>query len=120
MLPRAPRSSASRPFRAHLAAGLRLLAFRIVIVGCGLVATALVASPIGAALAFDQAWWLLALVVTLPLGVVVGVGAALASEFTTAFVVPLMAADGCGVREGGDGSHRLCAPTGRSSRSTYW
>ncbi|MCF2239493.1 hypothetical protein KVP04_10190 [Halobacterium salinarum] len=88
------------PFRAHLAAGLRLLAFRIVIVGCGLVATALVASPIGAALAFDQAWWLLALVVTLPLGVVVGVGAALASEFTTAFVVPLMAADGCGVREG--------------------
>ena len=88
------------PFRRWLGPGLRLLGFRIVVVFVGLLAAALVVAPIAAAVLLGQLVWLAVLVVTVPLGLVVGALAALASEFTTAFVVPLMADDGVGVVAG--------------------
>jgi hypothetical protein len=87
------------PFRRWLGPGLRLLGFRIGVVLVGLLATALVLAPIAAALLLGQLVWLAVLIVTVPLGLLVGVASALASEFTTAFVVPLMADDGVGVLE---------------------
>jgi len=66
----------------------------------GLLAAALVVAPVAAALLLGQLVWLALLVVTVPLAVLVGAGSALASEFTTAFVVPLMADDGVGVVAG--------------------
>lgn len=85
------------PFSRRLGPGLRLLGFRFAVLLVGLVATAFVLAPVAAALLLGQFVWLLALVVTIPLGIVVGAVAALASEFTTAFVVPLMADDGTDV-----------------------
>lgn len=88
------------PFRRWLGPGLRLLGFRMGVLLVGLLATALVLAPIAAALLLGQLIWLVVLVVTVPLGMLVGAAAALASEFTTAFVVPLMADDGVGVLGG--------------------
>jgi|AntRauMinimDraft_4_1070384.scaffolds.fasta_scaffold00654_8 hypothetical protein len=88
------------PFRRWLWPGLRLLGFRVGVILVGLLATALVLAPIAAALLLGQMLWLVALVVVIPLAVLVGAASAIASEFTTAFVVPLMADDGVGVLEG--------------------
>lgn len=79
------------PFRARLGAGFRLLGFRLGVILVGLLATALVLAPVAAAVLLGQLVWLVVLVVTVPLAVVVGAASALAAEFTTAFVVPLMA-----------------------------
>jgi len=90
----------AEPFRRWLGPGLRLLGFRIGVLLVGLLASALVLAPVAAALLLGQMVWLAVLVVTVPLAVLVGAVAALASEFTTAFVVPLMTDDGVGVLEG--------------------
>jgi MFS family permease len=79
-----------RPFRNRFGSGLRLFAFRILVAIFGLVAFALVAVPVAFAALTGNPVWLLALVVTVPLLVVVGVLVAAVLEFTTAFVVPLM------------------------------
>jgi len=88
------------PFGARLGPGLRLLGFRIVVVLVGVLASALVLAPVAAAVLLGQLGWLLVLLVTVPLALAVGAGSALAAEFTTAFVVPLMAEDGLGLLEG--------------------
>jgi hypothetical protein len=98
------------PFRARLGPGLRLFGFRVAVVLVGAFAAALAAVPVGLALLTGTVAWLLALAVTLPLALAVGLAAALAAEFTTAFVVPLMAADGVGLLEG----WRRLAPVVRS------
>lgn len=90
----------AEPFQRRLGPGLRLFGFRIAVVLVGVLASALLLAPVAAALLLGQLVWLLALAVTLPLALVVGLGTALASEFTTAFVVPLMAEDGVGLLEG--------------------
>ncbi|SEV93481.1 DUF7544 domain-containing protein [Halobacterium jilantaiense] len=88
------------PFRRWLGAGLRLLGFRLAVVFAGLLAVALVVAPVAAALLVGPVAWLALLVVTVPLAAVVGAASAVASEFTTAFVVPLMVDDGVGVVAG--------------------
>lgn len=88
------------PFRRRLGAGLRLFGFRLVVVLTVLVAMLGVAVPVGLAVLTGAPVWLLALLVTFPLLVVAGLGAALLLEFTTAFVVPLMTEHGYGVTEG--------------------
>jgi len=88
------------PFRRWLGPGLRLLGFRIAVVFVGLLAAAVVVAPVAAAVLSGQPVWLVGLVVAVPLAVLVGAVSALASEFTTAFVVPLMADDGVGVLAG--------------------
>lgn len=88
------------PFRERLGAGLRLFAFRLAAMLAVLVVAAGVVVPVGLTVAFGSPVWLLALLVTVPLLLVVGLVAALALEFTTAFVVPLMAEDGGGVLDG--------------------
>lgn len=87
-------------FGRSLGAGLRLFAFRAAAVFVGLLAAALIVAPVAAALVLGQLVWLLALAVTLPLALVVGLGTVVATEFTTAFVVPLMADDDVGVVAG--------------------
>lgn len=81
------------PFGQRLGPGLRLFAFRVAVVLVGVLAAALVLAPVAAALLLGQLVWLLALAVTLPLALAVGLATAVAAEFTTAFVVPLMADD---------------------------
>jgi hypothetical protein len=88
------------PFGAKLGAGLRLLAFRIGVGLVVLVAFAGVAVPAVLAGVTGTPLPLLALVLTVPLLFVVGVLAAATLEFTTAFVVPLMAEHGGGVLDG--------------------
>ncbi|MFC3476261.1 DUF7544 domain-containing protein [Halobacterium litoreum] len=85
------------PFRERLGVGLRLFGFRLAVILAVLVAVAGVLAPVGLAVAFDAPLALLALLVTLPLLLVVGFVAALVSEFTTAFVVPLVAEEGGGI-----------------------
>jgi len=88
------------PFRRWLGAGLRLLGFRLAVILAGLFAAALVVAPVAAALLLGQLVWLVVLVVTVPLAAVAGAASAVVSEFTTAFVVPLMVDDGVGVLAG--------------------
>nr|WP_238324018.1 hypothetical protein [Halobacterium hubeiense] len=88
------------PFRRHLGAGLRLFGFRLLVLAAVALAVAGVVAPAALAATTGAVLWLLALVVTVPLLLVVGAGAALVSEFTTAFVVPLMAERGGSVLDG--------------------
>jgi hypothetical protein len=88
------------PFRRWLGPGLRLFGFRLAIVLLGLLAAAGIAGPVLLAFLTGSLVWLLALAVTLPLALLLGAASALASEFTTAFVVPLMMDDGVGITEG--------------------
>ncbi|MCD2200442.1 hypothetical protein LPA44_11120 [Halobacterium sp. KA-4] len=85
------------PFRTRLGAGLRLFGFRLAITIAVLLAVAAVVAPIIFAASTDVVISLLALVVTIPLLAVVSATTALVAEFTTAFVVPLMAEHGGGV-----------------------
>lgn len=88
------------PFRRRLGAGLRLFGFRVVVMLAVLVAALGVAVPVGLAFVTGSPVWLLLLLVTVPLLVAAGVLSAVVLEFTTAFVVPLMADDGVGVMAG--------------------
>ncbi|WP_336037617.1 DUF7544 domain-containing protein [Halobacterium yunchengense] len=85
------------PFGARLGAGLRLFGFRILVGVAVLLAVLGVAVPAWLAAVTGTPLPLLALVVTVPLVVVAGLAAAVVLEFTTAFVVPLMAEHGGGV-----------------------
>jgi len=88
------------PFGDRFGAGLRLLLFRI---GVGLVVFVAVAGVVVPAVLAGVTGTplpLLALVLTVPLLFVVAVLAAATLEFTTAFVVPLMAEHGGGVLDG--------------------
>ncbi|MCG1002965.1 MULTISPECIES: hypothetical protein [Halobacterium] len=88
------------PLRERLGPGLRLFGFRLLVLFAVLLAAAGVAVPVFFAATTDAVLVLLALVVSVPLFAVVGAVAALVSEFTTAFVVPLMAEHGSGVLDG--------------------
>lgn len=88
------------PFGERLGAGLRLLAFRIVVGILVLLAVAGVVLPVALVGITGTPLPLVALVVTLPILLVAGVVAAGVLEFTTAFVVPLMAEHGDGVLDG--------------------
>lgn len=88
------------PFRQRLGSGLRLFGFRILVSVVVLLAVAAVIAPVVLVAATETPLPLLALVVTIPLLLVVAPIAALVSEFTTAFVVPLMAEHGDGVLDG--------------------
>jgi hypothetical protein len=88
------------PFRRWFGAGLRLFAFRLAVVAAGVLAAAGVVVPVALAVLVGPLAWLLALLVTVPLALAVGVVAAVAAEFTTAFVVPLLMDDGGGVLDG--------------------
>ncbi|GAA0276731.1 DUF7544 domain-containing protein [Halobacterium noricense] len=88
------------PFRQRLGSGLRLFGFRILVTVAVLLALAAVVAPVILAASAETPLPLLALVVTVPLLFVVAPVAALVSEFTTAFVVPLMAEHGDGVLDG--------------------
>lgn len=85
------------PFRRRLRPGLQLFAFRVVLVVATLAAVAAVLVPVWFAVVQQTAVWLLLLVVTVPLTLVVGLLSSALSEFTTAFVVPLMAESGDGL-----------------------
>ena len=88
------------PFRERLGSGLRLFGFRILVTVVVLLAVAAVVAPVVLVASTGTPLPLLALVVTVPLLLVVAPIAALVSEFTTAFVVPLMAEHGDGVLDG--------------------
>jgi len=88
------------PFRRRLGAGLRLFGFRLVAMLAVFVAALGVVVPVGLAVVAGSPVWLLALLVTVPVLVAAALVAALILEFTTAFVVPLMADDGVGVMAG--------------------
>ncbi|WP_353633736.1 hypothetical protein ABSL23_10755 [Halobacterium sp. NMX12-1] len=88
------------PFRRRLGPGLRLFGFRLLIIAVMLLAVAGVVVPLALVAATDAVLWLLALVVTVPLLLVVGASTALIAEFTTAFVVPLVAEHGGGILDG--------------------
>jgi len=88
------------PFGDRLGAGLRVFALRAGVTLAVLLAGAGVFVPVSSAVTTGTARPLLALVVTVPLLLLVGTLAALVSEFTTAFVVPLMVEYGDGVLEG--------------------
>lgn len=85
------------PFRRRLRPGLQLFLFRVVLVVVTLLAVGTVLAPVWLAAVQGTPVWLLLLVVTVPLTVVVGLLSAAVSEFTTAFVVPLMAEHGTGL-----------------------
>jgi hypothetical protein len=78
------------PFRERLRPGLQLFLFRTGLVVATLLAVGTILVPIWLAAVGGTPVWLLLLVVSVPLTLVVGVLSAVASEFTTAFVVPLM------------------------------
>lgn len=88
------------PLRRHLGAGLRLFGFRLLVLAAVALAVAGVVAPVALAATTGAVLWLLALAATVPLLLVVGASAALVSEFTTAFVVPLMAEHGGTVLDG--------------------
>lgn len=85
------------PFRRRLRPGLQLFLFRVVLVVVTLLAVGTILAPIWLAAVQGTAIWLLLLVVTVPLTFVVGILSSGLSEFTTAFVVPQMAARGTGL-----------------------
>lgn len=88
------------PTRNRLGAGLRLFGFRLLVGLVVLVAAAGVAVPAALAALWATPLPLLALVVTVPLLLATAAVAAVVLEFTTAFVVPLMAEHGDGVFDG--------------------
>jgi len=88
------------PFGRRLGAGLRLFGFRVVAILALVAAVLGVVLPVGAAVVLQASAALLALFVTVPLLLVVGVLTAVVLEFTTAFVVPLMTEHGVGVLAG--------------------
>ncbi len=88
------------PFRDRLGPGLRLFVLRAAVTLAVLLAGAGVVVPVFFAVTTGTALPLLALVVTVPLLFAVAASGALVAEFTTAFVVPLMAEYGVGVFEG--------------------
>jgi hypothetical protein len=88
------------PFRQRLGSGLRLFGFRILVTVVVLLTVAAVVAPVLLVASTGTPLPLLALVVTIPLLLVVAPVTALVSEFTTAFVVPLMAEHGDGVLDG--------------------
>lgn len=85
------------PFRRRFRAGLQLFLFRIALVVATLLAVVTILVPVWFAVTEESAVFLLALVVTVPLTIGVALLAAGLSEFTTAFVVPLMAEHGNGL-----------------------
>ncbi|MFB6268432.1 MAG: hypothetical protein ABEH83_00705 [Halobacterium sp.] len=88
------------PFRDRVGAGLRLFAFRLVVGALLLLAAAGVVVPIALAVLSRTPLPLVALLVTVPLFLAAAALAALVLEFTTAFVVPLVADHGGGVLDG--------------------
>lgn len=84
-------------FGTRTGPGLRLAGFRAGLFVAALVVMALVAVPIALAVVGGTPVALLALVLTVPLAIVLFIVLFVVEDFTTAFVVPLICADGGGI-----------------------
>lgn len=77
-------------FGRRLGPGIRLVGFRLLLLAVGLLVLGLVAIPIYTGVVLGSPIALLALIVTLPVAILLGISLAVVQEFTTAFVVPLV------------------------------